>query len=46
MKKLTQKEIKKEIIYRLNKMHLEDATMPADMRSTFLWDIEDLLEQL
>jgi hypothetical protein len=46
MKKLTKRQIKKEIIYRLNKMHLEDATMPADMRTTFLYDIEDLVEQL
>jgi hypothetical protein len=26
-------------------MHLED-TMPAEMRSAFLWDIEDLVEEL
>ena len=46
MKKLTKRQIKKEILYRLNRMQSENEIMRPDTRSTFLWDIEDLVEQL
>jgi len=46
MKKLTQKEIQKEILYRLNRMQSENEIMRPDTRSVLLWDIQDLVEQL
>ena len=41
-----EKEIQKEILYRLNRMQSENEIMRPDTRSVLLWDIEELVEQL
>mgnify|MGYP003143909939 CR=1 FL=1 len=46
MKKLTKKQIKKEILHRLNRLILENEILIPNTRAVLLWDIEELVEQL